>query len=166
MTMPVSTTQQQLPLYHYTCWHGHSGIMRDGVIRAAIDVATKRQRTMLRQSVPVAMTAQVIWLTTLPHIVPLNVNLVGLGMFSIEALTGQKQCDRTVHRYEINEDEQPILPWLTVRNHWPVRVVAELESLPGVRPDSWWISRGPLHARYSPNHRARAEAERWSMSTS
>jgi hypothetical protein len=140
-----------MPLYHYTCEHGHDGIMRDGVIRPAIDVATIEQRKLLRRSGAAAMTAQVIWLTTNPHIVRLNINQVGLGMSAIEALTGQKHCDRTVHRYEITEEDQPILPWALARQKWPVRVVAELESIAGAKPDTWWISRGPLHAHYSPS---------------
>lgn len=142
-----------MPLYHYTCWHGYEGIMRDGVIRAAVDVASKNQKRLLRRSMSVAMTSQVIWLTTLPHVVPLNVNQLGLGMYAIETLTGQKQCDRTVHRFEVTEEDRPILPWSMVRDHWPVRVVAELESLPGVRPETWWTARGPLHAHYAPSRR-------------
>jgi hypothetical protein len=141
-----------MPLYHYTCNHGHYGILNDGsVVRAAIDLANQRQRRKLRQSFAAAMTSQVIWMTTSPHIVRLNVNHVGLGMFSIEALTGDKQCDRTQHRWQINESQIKVLPWVNVREHWPVRVVAELESIPGCRPETWYISRGPLHARYAPH---------------
>jgi hypothetical protein len=102
------------------------------------------------------MVSQVVWLTTLEHLTPFNVNQCGLGMARMAELTGQKQCDRTQHRWQITEDEVPIMAWSDVRDAWPTTVVQELESLHGCRPETWYLSRGPLHARYSPHRRVAA----------
>lgn len=143
-----------MPLYHYTCQHGHEGILRDGVIRSAVTQLDQAKRRALRKLGIAAVTSQVVWLTTLPHVVRLNINQVGLGMYEIERLTGAAQCDRSAHRYEITEENVIIKSWAEQRRIWPIAVVQSLESLPGARPDTWWISRGPLHARYSPHRSA------------
>ena len=144
-----------MPLYHYTCPHGNEAILNDGgLIRSAIEVMTTRQHRKLRAMHAVSMVSQVVWLTTLEHVTPFNVNQCGLGMARMAELTGQKQCDRTQHRWEITEENVTIFPWTYVRDAWPTTVVQDLESLPGARFDTWWLSRGPLHARYSPHRKA------------
>lgn len=141
-----------MPLYHYTCTHGYDSIITDGgVIRCAASLMSTRQHRRLRVIPGAAMAAQLVWLTTHEHVTWFSANQVGLGMASMEALTGQKQCNRTIHRFEITEEIAPIVSWLVLRQTWPTSVVAELESIKGCRPDTWYVSRGPLHCNYSPN---------------
>jgi hypothetical protein len=84
----------------------------------------------------------------MPNVVWLNANAVGLTNQS-----AMLDCDRTRHRWEIVETDVPIESWARLRDIWPRDVVDELESVPGARPHTWFVSRGPLQAVYSP-HRA------------
>lgn len=150
-----------MPLYHYSCPHGDRAIRADGgILRPAIAVATPGQRRTLRDNPFTARIGQVVWLTTMPGLTWINRQAAGLGMDnSVLAPTTRRRspnppriCDRTAYRWEVTEEDVPIEPWEDVRVFWPRWLVISLEGLPGVRPETWWVSRGPLRARFSPNH--------------
>jgi hypothetical protein len=156
-----------MPLYHYTCAHHHQAITAGGgLLRPAIIIATKEQRRALRSNPYASWTSQLVWLTTIPHLTSVNRQAAGLAMDgSLEdgkrrrSPNPPRPCDRTGYRWEVTEEEVRIEPWGDLRAFWPRWLVLALEAVPGVRPETWWVSRGPLQARFSPN-RSGAELER------
>lgn len=139
-----------MTLYHYTCDDHHTEIARDDRLLPAIKLANPHTVARLRYNRMTRMTSQLIWLTTMPDVIWLNANAVGLTNQS-----NLLDCDRTRHRWEIVDNPgAPIESWAWLREVWPRDVVEELESLPGARPHTWWVSRGPLQARYSPHRKA------------
>lgn len=137
-----------IPLYHYTCTHHHQGIQAaGGILYPARDLANTRAKMLaLRGDRRAWQTCQVIWLTSLPAVVWLNRTSVGLTNHAL------LDCDRTRYRYRITSGPAAIA-WPVVREVWPGHLVEELESLPGARPDTWWVSRGPLQAVYDPHQK-------------
>lgn len=147
-----------MPLYHYTCSHAHRLIGDDGLLRPAIAVATPAQRRALRGNPYSARTAQVVWLTTMPNLTWLNRQAAGLGMDGALAAGKRRRspnppraCDRTRYRWAVTDEDALIEPWTDLRQFWPRWLVIDLERLPGALPATWWCSRGPLRAVYSPH---------------
>jgi len=145
-----------MPFYQYTCKHGHERITASGgVLRPVIELAGPRMLERFRdEDYPtLRFTSQLIWLTTIPNVVWLNAGVAGLYMEESAKCLGIKPCDRTQYRWEVVDTRHQIVPWVRLRERWPIRIVAEIEDSPGARPKTWWVARGPLQARYSP-HRA------------
>lgn len=112
-----------MSLWHYTCSHGHTALGEQGLL-----VPNARG--------PVG----VVWLTDLDH--PIR---DALGLTS-RVLS----CDRTTHRYRIDDPPPEAAWWPTVRRTWPARVVHALETAPGAMPAHWWVSPVPVHAVHDP----------------
>lgn len=131
-------------LWHYTCSHGKDSIIETGLVypavrlRRAADLKAPLQRMA-------NMISQLVWLTDLPSIIPMNRNQVGLTMNALD-------CDRTEARFEVLRDDPPIYWWMELRERWPVDIVNDLERLDGARPQHWFVSRGPVPVKFSPNH--------------
>jgi hypothetical protein len=138
MTAPV--------LYHYTCGHHHPAILNSGLLLPAKDLAATRAQSKALAGDPIARsTCQVVWLTTMPAVIWLNASSLGLTNHALLS------CDRTRHRYRVTGGVSPVMPWTELRLVWPPHVVEGLEAIPGARPDTWWVSRGPLAAQYDPH---------------
>ena len=108
-----------MSFYHYTCEHGASAILRDGMLRP--------QRT------PLPPVQFVLWLTDLeaPARKPL-----GLTSHTLD-------CDRTAHRFVVNEPVA-VLPWVEARRqYFPRWWVEELESTDGAMPMHWYVTGVP-----------------------
>ena len=144
-----------MPLYHYTCEEHHEAIKRDRLLKPGILVASKAGRDRLRRTRISRITSQLVWLTTVPHITYLNAGIAGLYTEQMAALVGVKPCNRTAFRWELTDDKVLIQPWTVLRERWPADIVDELESFPQAQPKTWWVTRGPAKASYSPNHAVR-----------
>lgn len=139
-------------LYHYTCRHSLDGIRETGLVYPAVKmrVAKDLPRPLERKF---NMVGQLVWLTDLASITGLNRNMIGLTMGTLV------KCDRTEHRFEVIGEDVPIFQWAELRVRWPVDIVTDLETLPGARPEHWFVSRGPVPVRYRPNHSDRTPPE-------
>jgi hypothetical protein len=108
-------------LYHFTCEeHGRRGL-GDG------------------DTLILPGSNGLVWLTDLP--LPMRKQL---------GLTGY-DCDRGAARYEVTEIKaQGIHPWHEVREKLPLEAVAAVELREGIMVMRWYVSSGPVSARFSP----------------
>lgn len=132
-------------LYHYSCIHSRDGIVESGHLFPGAKLQSIKARTLAPNNRIGNMVAQMVWLTDLASITGINRNMVGLTMNKLD-------CDRTAYRFEVIEDGTPIFQWAELRERWPVDIVLALETLPGAKPAHWFVSRGPVAAKLSPNH--------------
>jgi hypothetical protein len=125
-------------LWHYTCDHGRQALGQSGTL-LPISLLDKDARDKLPDYLK--MLAAVIWFTDLA--VP-QVEALGLTMNTIS-------CDRTKYRYRaistysIGRYTSARPSWV-----WNKQLCAELEGVPGAKPEHWWIAYGPIPVIYDP----------------
>lgn len=108
-------------LYHYTCEHGATGILRDGIIKGNVNLAMSHG-------------ALFVWLTDMP--IP-NKHALGLAN-----LAGLVTCDRTAHRFTVPAD---LAIWYPAARRELMAANVPLDALersPGVRPVHWFVQGG------------------------
>lgn len=127
------------PIYHYTCDHAHlqigaKGTLFPGYLLANVDTLWPAR----------FWPAHLVWCTDLS--VPIG-EALGLTRVTLP-------CDRTAHRYRVDDGFDDITPWLTFRKMLFRTGRGEdaeaLESAPGARPAHWYVSTQPLPVTYDP----------------
>lgn len=102
-------------LYHFTCEHGHDGIVADGSVKPGVD--------------------GFVWMTDLPKPSRKAVCLSSTIL----------RCDRMTYRFELDPTAEGILSWLEYKQSLPpeIRRMWEdrLERVPQCRPSNWYVSR-------------------------
>ncbi len=109
-----------LDLYHFTCDHGHTGIVRTGILLPHI-------HPFMRNLGPL------LWLTDFAE--PPDKESVGLT-------ASWTTCDRLKYRYCVQT--KAALPWSELRRNVSPDMVVTLESFG--QPEHWWVVRRPLTA--------------------
>jgi hypothetical protein len=103
--------------YHWTCWHGAAGIH-----------AMRRVTPHLGLS----------WWTDLQGAGRATRTRLGL---TSTILT----CDRMSARFQADpRDTHLLIPWADYRREVAESLATQLESTPGVAPDSWWVATEPV----------------------
>lgn len=110
-----------MTLFHYTCDHGYSRIMRDGVVKPGVMVLDH------------PLSQPLAWFTDLDGAV---VDALGLTSISLS-------CDRTAHRITVASGP-PIIPWMTARCDSRYAALLPLEETPGAMPRHWFVSESPV----------------------
>jgi hypothetical protein len=109
---------KKLPtLYHFTCEHGHTGIMRTCRLLPNVHPYMKHLGPLL-------------WLTDLPEPTRESAGLT----------SNWTTCDRMAYRYIVRS--KAAIHWPDLRLRAPKDVVEILESFG--EPEHWWIARRPL----------------------
>lgn len=127
-------------LYHVTCNHGQTGIVRDGYrVRTPYerlgDTPARRFITSKMRESGCLWQLHLNWFTDMS--VP-DRDALGLAPFD---------CDRTEHRFTVR-DESSIQPWLQFARTAPKSMREQVEALTGAMPERWLVSRATVPVTY------------------
>lgn len=106
-------------LYHFTCQHGHAGILKTGTL-------------IPHPHIFAPGAGPILWLTDLAEPSAESVGLTS-------TLT---RCNRLAHRYRV--ETKAAKPWALLRPRFPANIVADMESFG--QPDHWYVVQRPVLA--------------------
>ncbi len=114
-------------LWHFTCDHGHAGLVRDGYLRTLIEQGVSPERLPAE----LQFLTRIVWMTDLKVAIP---DALGLTR-------NFTTCDRTAHRWRV-ADATMVKPWIDVARQFDQHGVLQ-ESF-GARPRHWYVSESPV----------------------